>query len=189
MSEVETLPADPDEFMGPRRFRITCLCNRCNRQFSYVTTSVSAADRPCPRKKCKAAALQEEIERKARNLAVIIAEQRAPGVVGDKIITKAIDATAQIVMEDHKMTDLQDNLRTGDIAAPKLPPAQQKLADGFFGGQAMAERLNMKPRQMAALGRRAMAGAFRNMSVNPGIAVPGQKGEAPLWKVREEKLK
>ena len=122
-------------------------------------------------------------------MAAIIESRRPPGHIGDSVIVKAVDATAQIVMEDHKMTDLQDNLRTGDVAAPKLPPAQQKLADGFFGGQAVAERNGVSSGQMQALGRRAMAGAFRNMSVNPQIAVPGKKGESPLTLVRTERLR
>ena len=186
MSEVETLPPDPDEFMGPRRWKITCLCHRCNKQYSYVATSLSSPDRPCQRKKCRQAAIQEEVEAKARNLAAIIASQRAPGVVGDKVSVKAVDETAKVVMEDYKFTDLQDNIRTGDIVAPKLPPPQQKLADGYFGGKAVADRIGLAGRQMDLLGRRALSGSFRNMAVNPAVAVPGKRGEPPLWPVRTE---
>ena len=186
MSDIETPPAE--DFRGPKRYRIQCRCLRCGKPYSYVTAKISDYDRPCPRKRCKQAAVDEQVERAARNMAAIIVSQRPPGHIGDSVIVKAVDATAQIVMEDHKMTDLQDNLRTGDMAAPKLPPAQQKLADGFFGGQAVAERNGVSSRQMQALGRRAMAGAFRNMSVNPQIAVPGKKGESPLTLVRTEQL-
>lgn len=187
MTDIESLP--PDEFMGPRRYKISCRCMRCNKTYSYITTKISEDDRPCPRKACKQAALEEEIERRARNMAAIIESQKAPGHIGDKVIVKAIDETAKVVQEDYKLTDLKDNIRHGEIAAPKLPPDQQKLADGFFGGAAVAERNGIGKRQMQALGRRAISGAFRNMSVSPSIAVPGRRGESPLTKVREERLK
>ena len=187
MSEVETLP--PEDFLGPRRYRITCRCLRCKKPYSYVATTLSSPDRPCPRKKCREAATQEEIERRARNLAAMLAEQKAPGHIGDNVRVKAVDKTAEIVMADYGMTDLKDNIREGDIVAPKLPPAQQKLADGYFGGQAVGERWGMNNRQTRQMLARATAGAFRNMAINPGVVVPGKRGEKPLWSVRSERIR
>jgi len=190
MTDIETLPAD--SFLGPKRYKISCRCLRCNRQYSYVTSRLSDDDRQCPRKACKAAALEEEVERRARNMAAIIATQTPPGHIGDKVIVKAIDTTAQVVMEDYKFTDLKDGIRHGESVAPKLPPAQQKLADGFFGGQAMKDRLGgnkKRQREMDIIGKRAMAGAYANMAMNPSFAVPGRRGESPLTLVRTERLR
>lgn len=189
MSEIESLPPDPDEFMGPRRYRITCLCNRCGKTYSYVAARLSDPDKPCPKKKCKKAAAEEEIERRARNLAAMLAQQKAPGQVGANIGVKAIDETAKIVMEDYQMTDLKDDVRGGEPVAPKLPPHQQKLADGFFGGKAIAERWNLGSRQsreLTMIGKRALAGAFRNMAVNPGQIMAGKRGEPTLRPLRTE---
>lgn len=190
MTDIETLPADT--FMGPKRFRITCRCLRCNRAYSYTTARISDDDRPCPRRACKQAAMDEEIERRARNMAAIIDSQRPPGHIGESITVKAIDATAEVVMSDYKLTDLKDNIRHGEAMAPKLPPDQQKLADGFFGGAAMKERTGgnaKRQREITMLGKRALAGAFANMSISPATAMPGRRGESPLTLVRTEKLK
>ncbi len=130
--------------------------------------------------------------REAENMAEIIASQRAPGVIGDKVIVKAIDATAQVVQEDYALTDLKDNIRHGEAMAPKLPPDKQKLADGFFGGAAMRERAGgnrKRQRELDVLGKRAIAGAYANMAISPATAMPGRRGESPLTLVRTEKLK
>jgi hypothetical protein len=184
MSEVETLP--PEDFLGPRRFKVTCLCKRCGKKYSYVAPRLSDPDRPCPKKACKAAAHEEEIQRAARNLVQILSQQKAPGHIGGNVTIKAVDETAAIVMKDYGFTDLKDNIREGESVAPSLPPQQQKLADGYFGGKAVAERWGANNRAMQVLGARAMAGAFRGMAMNPGTAVPGKRGEKPLWPVRTE---
>ena len=186
MSDIEHLP--PEDFLGPRRYRITCKCLRCGKSYSYVAARLSDPDRPCPKKKCKTAAHEEEIERAARNLAAMLTQQKAPGHVGANVTVKAVDQTAEIVMKDYGFTDLKDNIREGESVAPKLPPEQQKQADGYFGGKAVAERWGVNNRAMQVLGARAVAGTFRNMSVNPGVAVPGKRGEKPLWPVRTETI-
>lgn len=179
----------PDRYLGPPRYKITCRCLRCGNEYSKVMASIPTNDPPCPRKKCKEAALEEEIEKRARNMAKIIEEQHAPGIIGDKPMVGIIDKTANIVMEDHKLTDLKDNIREGEAMIPKLPGQMQQMADGFFGGKAVAERQGMKSRQMDLLGRRAIAGAFRGMSVSPGQVIHGTSGEPALRKVRDEKLR
>lgn len=184
----ETLP--PDTYLGPRRYKIVCQCGRCGKEFSWVTTKVGSVNRPCPRKSCKAAERREEIMREAANMAQIIEEQRAPGHIGDKVIVKAIDETAKTVMEDYGMTDLKDNLRMGDTMAPKLAPQMQHAADHMFDGGAVKGRAGVRnQRQAELLGRRAIAGAFRGMAINPGNVLPGQVGESALRLVGKEKLK
>lgn len=52
--------------------------------------------------------------------------------IGGSLIAKAVDTTAEIVMEDYKMGDLRSDVREGESMAPKLAPKLQALADGMF---------------------------------------------------------
>ena len=180
----ETLP--PEGFMQPRRYRITCRCDRCGKEYKWVAKAITAKDRPCPRKACKEAAIQERIEREAARMAKIIEEQRAPGHIGDNNQVRAIDKTAEIVMADHGMTDLKDNIRPGEAMAPKLPPAMQAASDNFFNANPLKDR-GMGSKQAELIKRRALAGAYRNMSVSPQV-ISGQSGESPLRMIRKEKV-
>ncbi len=181
----ETL--EPDQYLGPKRYKITVLCYRCSKEFSYITQKLTAKDRPCPRKACKTAALREDWEKEQANLAQMLEEQRPPGQIGNNASTKAVDMTAEIVMRDHGMTDLKDNIRTGESMAPKLPPAMQQAADNMFSKNPLQNQ-GMGSKQAEMIKRRALAGAYRNMAINPGI-VGGTTGESPMRKVREERWK
>lgn len=188
-THMGTESLEPDGFMQPRRYRVTLRCLRCNHTYSRVVKNITGANPPCPRKACKAAALEEEVEKRARNMARILETGKAPGHIGENVTVKAIDETASVVMQDYGLTDLKDSIRPGESMAPKLPPAQQAQADGFFGGEAVRKRNNLNKRQMDNLGRRAMAGAFRGMAVNPTSVVPGSRGESPLRIVGTERIK
>jgi hypothetical protein len=59
---------------------------------------------------------------------------KAPATIGGNIQVKAIDETANIVMQDYGFTDLRSDVRETESAAPKLAPALQAQADNFFGG-------------------------------------------------------
>lgn len=115
---------------------------------------------PCPN--CAA-----EQERRGIDLSL----NKAPAQVGQNIGVKAIDETAKIVMEDYGMGDLRTDVRPGETAAPKLPPAQQFQADNFFGApgqrRVMAARDPQTGRMVpmrsnpTTIGRAAVAGAYR----------------------------
>lgn len=178
------------------KYRIFAMCHRCGEEFSWVANAPGGKDRKCPRSACKAAALEEEIQRRAENLARMIETSTPPGHIGDKTIVKAIDTTAEVVMTDHKMTDLRDNLRVGDSMAPKLPTVgasgmpMRSAAEGFFGGANTIGHAGIRNRSQAEmLGRRAIAGAFRDAAVNPTALIPGRQGEAVLRPVSSERLK
>ncbi len=181
----ETMDPDPKEFLGKRRYKITCRCLRCGKEYSYVASNVVGPDRPCPKKACVKAALEADFAIREANLRKMLEEQRAPGHIGENVQVKAIDATAEIVMQDHKLTNLKDNIRPGESMAPKLPPQQQKAADNFFSGG--PKRMN--PKQAELLKRRAVAGAFRGMAINPAQVLPRSSGESPLRIVGTERLK
>jgi hypothetical protein len=94
--------------------------------------------------------------------------QGAPIKIGGSLTVKAVDETARIVMEDYKLGDLQDNLREGDIAAPKLTHHLQQQADAFFGVRKANDprtgRPLISPNRMAAIQASALAGSY-----GPGV--------------------
>ena len=173
----------PDRYLGPTRYRIRYRCARCGKEWSRVTTKVSSKDPPCPKLDCREALIAEAEERGARRMQKMLEERLAPAQVGASNAVKAVDVTAEIVMKDHKMTDLADNLREGDIAAPKLPPQMQAAVDGFFTGDAVRKRSGLSKKSMDLIGKRALAGAYRNMALNPGNIIPGTRGEPALRSV------
>jgi hypothetical protein len=179
----------PDGYLQPRRYKITAHCHRCDKEFHWIASRPGGKDRACPRKACKEAIFREAVQKEAFNLAKMLDEQRPPGHIGDKLVVKAIDATAEIVMEDHHLTDLKDNIRQGETMAPPLPDGKQALADNFFSGNALA-RAGIPSRQAALLGRRAIAGAFRSTAINPAHVLGAKPGErAPIQTpVRTEKI-
>lgn len=94
---------------------------------------------------------------------------------------KAIDIVAEGTMKSYAMTDLNLNsgMREGDSCAPKLPPAQQQAVDGFFDH---GKNPSLKGANLNAIGKRAIAGAYRDPN-NPVAAAhrarmrPGTEGK------------
>jgi hypothetical protein len=181
---------EPDGYLQPRRYREHFRCNLCGNEYSRVTTKPGRKPPSCPDAACKVQREEIARERAQERVAAMIEEGRPPAHIGDKPIVKAVDQTAQIVMKDHGLTDLRDNIREGEIAAPKLPAAQQRAADSFFSGSEVARMAGPRfKNRMDMLGRRAMAGAFKQMALNPKAILPQQQGEPALRLVRTEKLK
>ena len=192
MSEDHTATdyLEPDGFLQPRRYREHFRCDLCGHEYSRITTKPGRKPPPCPVQACKTQQAEIARERAEERVAVMVEEGRGPAHVGDKPIVRAVDTTAEIVMRDHKLTNLQDNIREGDMMAPKLAPAQQRVADTFFSGQEVARQVGPRlQRRMDMLGRRAIAGSFRNMALNPKEILPMKKGEPALRHVRTEKWK
>jgi hypothetical protein len=185
-----TLGIDMDKsesFLEPTKYKIRYQCELCGHEYSRTYKAVPIKDPPCPSKSCLAKQELASLKKQIENLQRMVEEGRGPGQIGDKVVVKAVDETARIVMEDYKMTDLKDNIRHGESVAPKLPGQQQTLADNYFGGGGLrAAGINSK--QAEALGRRAIAGAFRNTSLNPGsIQLPDvRNGQSPLRVMRTE---
>lgn len=135
-------------------------CTGCGARYRKTVTvpegrSISDyPDPPCP----TCAKVQKVIKRNW-------AAGEAPSIGGNNVMTKAIDETAKIVMEDNHMTNLHDtNLRPGDSMTPKLPPRLQAQADSFFGGPKRGQSAGINT---AALGRAALSGAYRGDTPNP----------------------
>lgn len=168
----------PEGFMEPKRYRVSYRCEKCGHAWKKTYKAIPSDDPACPSVKCAVDTATAALALQVANLTRMLQEQRAPGVIGDKLGVKAIDMTAEMVMRDNNLTDLKDNIRTGESMAPKLPPPMQKAADSFFGGGAGKALGTGKPvetrmqRQMKALGARAIRGAFRNASVAPNMVLP-----------------
>ena len=189
---MDTLP--PDGYLQPKRYKITYRCTRCGHEYSRITTKLDRKDPPCPKMECRVARAVEEKAIADENLRQMLEERRPPGQLIQSNAIKAVDATAEIVMKDYGLTNLQDNLRYGDAAAPKLPPAQQRAADAFFSGAEVARQAGGSRLQsrVKAMGAQAIAGAFRSGAVNParinalgGVA----PGTPPLRVIRTEKVR
>lgn len=118
-------------------------------------------------------------EREARTQAMI--SSRKPPAMGKTNFTKAMDATAEIVMQDYGMTNLQDNLRAGDSMAPKLEHRLESKVDEVFkaqkplaGQQAMGTLNNALMQQINAGKFKGYGGANDVVSrqQESGIRVP-----------------
>ena len=201
---IESMGCDemePESYLGPKRYRFHYRCEVCGHEYSKVAKARPKHDPACPHKGCADRAVIAQQAREIENLKRMLESGVPPAQIGHKTITKAIDATASIVMEDYGKTDLRDNLRVGDTMAPKLPAAQQHAADTYFGGGGFAPHQipsitgqkathGITAKQMNRLGQKAMAGGFRHMAVPPTIVRPAaQQGESPLIRVGTEKLK
>lgn len=98
----------------------------------------------------------------------------APAITGS-ITVRAVDKTAEIVMQDHGLTDLKDNIRVGEAMAPKLPGEQQKVADTFFEPNKNPRLVGRRKAYLDALGKRAIAGAFQNMALDVKGVLPDNR--------------
>ncbi len=136
-------------------FWIKNRCQNCSHTYRFRATSnlpdaSDVPDKDCP--KCKAA-------QKTRGLD--IAAGKAPAVGGSNAV-KAMDMAANMVMEDHGMTDLSSDGREGAIMAPKLPPVQQQRADAMFSSPKISSNaLNSRVQNMVRAAQQGQAlGAF-----------------------------
>ena len=99
----------------------------------------------------------------------------APGIVGANNQVKAVDLAADIAMKDYGLTDLKNNVRRGDTMAPPLPTGQQVLADNMFTPQKNPAFDKRRQKQMELIGKRAIAGAYRNMAVDVKGVLPDSR--------------
>jgi hypothetical protein len=179
---------DSEQYLGPKMKRITYQCAKCRHVWTKTFKAEPKRDPPCPNQYCVQLAEMDMLRREMENLKQMLLDQRGPAHIGDKVVVKAIDATADIVMQDYKLTDLKDNIREGEAMAPKLPPPMQKMADGYFGGKGLAEQTGANKMQVERLKQRAIHGAFRGLAVSaPSMAPPGvPQGASPLRVLRTE---
>ena len=164
--------------VGAVKYRMTFKCS-CGNVFRKITTNINLMSASCPecKKKRKMARFQrpgdgpvtnedllaEKVAEKLRATpewqASYMAKALSPTSPESKNINKAIDATADIVMQDYKIGDLPSTVKMGEPMAPKLDPRRQALADGMFSRKGSA---NFSPRNMGAIAKTAMSGGLRD---------------------------
>ena len=200
-SEEVELDAEVPAHLQPKRFRYRYQCQLCGHEYSKVCKAVPRVDPPCPNPGCADKARIAELEANMERLQKMLESGVPPAQIGHKTVVKAIDETAKIVMDDYQLTNLRDGIGHGETMAPKLDPLKQQQADQYFGGGGFSPKQiasvtgapathGITSAQANLLGRRAMAGAFRNMAVPPTVVRPkAQQGESPLVRVGIEKLK
>lgn len=127
------------------KFRLTLRCRDCGNKWTRIVADVDQDDPPCPA--CK---------KRLKTRGMDYNSNRAPANVGNNVHINAIDHTAEIVMQDHGMTDLRTDVRQGETMSPKLAPHMQKQADAFF----QPARRNKLIPNAALMARRAMAGSY-----------------------------
>ena len=122
-------------------YRSQYKCSDCNNRFERITKNFPKKDPNCP--KClqsKRVKSNSCVSDKTHNLDAEsrvqeIIESKKAFSMGPSNFTKAMDATAEIVMKDYALTDLQDNLRAGDSMAPKLAPELERKVHEVFKPQ------------------------------------------------------
>lgn len=163
-------------YLQPSRYRITYRCPRCEHVWARTFKAPPKRDPPCPNRECVAIQRTATLQQEVANLRKMLEEQRAPAHIGANVAVKAVDLTAEITMKDNNMTNLNDSMRPGDIAAPKLPPKMQSAANEFFSAKHQTVLGNPKQKVSSAfldkMGRRAIAGAFRDTAVAPNQVMP-----------------
>lgn len=144
-------------------------CTDCNDVFFVITENRPKGRCPaCP--KCK----QKHPERRSisksnitysqelldKRHEEIVNSKKAPSVGGSNF-TKAMDSTAEIVMQDYGLTNLQDNLRAGDSMAPKLSHELERKVDQVFKPQKPIMGAPAATSMNNSLMRQINAGAFK----------------------------
>lgn len=121
-----------------QKYRMTFGCLDCGHTFKKVTVNRNLSDPKCP--ECKGKKKKNKQYRMGDG-AVSDADLEVRPDTGKRIFgiggsnhVKAIDTTAEIVMQDHGLTDLRTDMRAGESQVPKLPPALQAQVDGMFKG-------------------------------------------------------
>src|SRR5208282_3179554 len=188
---------DPESPFEPKRYRQWFRCPECGHKYaSHWAKSPPKKDLPCPRPTCATERDLRQTKADNQRLLAMLAEQRAPGLIGANVTVRAVDATAEMVMKDYGMTDLRDNIREGESMAPKLPPAAQAAADGYFAPEKTRQPMKavdlatnrMRTIPAAALNKiaeRATAGRYARRGVSPVSVIPQDlRGQSPLTLVR-----
>lgn len=155
-------------------------CSDCKSTFEKITKNFPKKEPNCPTcKRNNKVDSKSCVSDKTHNIdsesrvQQMNESHQAPSM-GKSNFTKAMDATAEIVMKDYALTNLQDNLRAGDSMAPKLRPELEQQVDSVFKpqkpimGQQGASTLNK------ALTANINAGRYASQSGGADIAARAQ---------------
>lgn len=133
-------------------YRITLRCTDCAHKWKRTVSSPDEPDPPCP-----------QCAKQVQTIGLDVAAGRVPAIGGNPAV-KAMDFTMEAVSQDYGFTDLRTDAREGEAMAPKLPPAQQAMADAMFNPQLRRKAMGSNGRAMAprlnGIVQNAMAGGY-----------------------------
>lgn len=177
------------------KYQLVLRCKNWRCQHKYKRTVEAADDEavklvpnpPCP--KCSKKPERRDAEMQATpplpHDGVDFENRKAPGLIGNNVTVKAIDMTAEIVMRDHNLTNLRDDVRQGETMAPRLAPAMQQAADNMFKPGAGSANPR-KQAMMKKLAARALQGGLRHNAVDLKSILPDSR--VALRKVGTEQI-
>jgi hypothetical protein len=117
---LETVMTEPEDFLTPRKYKIKYQCDLCGHVYSRTYKAIPVKDPDCPSKACIAKQALKAAQRENENLKRMLSSGEAPAQTGNNVRVKAVDETAKIVMEDYNMTNLKDNIRSGEIGCTEI---------------------------------------------------------------------
>jgi hypothetical protein len=152
-------------------YRITLRCTECAHKWKRTVVDPNEPDPPCP-----------ACAKQTQNIGLDVAAGKVPAI-GGNLSVKAMDDTLEMVAADYGFTDLRTDAREGETMTPKLPPAQQTIADSMFNPQLRRKAMGGNGRAMApklaGMAANAMAGGYSAPSHDPVAALHArhQQGE------------
>lgn len=192
---------------------MTFKCSDCKSTFEKITTNQNLMRPKCPycKEESKATKLHrvgdgavsdEELQREKllkefmktpEFQQSLLSKLMSPISQSSQNTNKAVDATADIVMQDYKMGDLPDKkMHVGETMAPRLDPVRQNMADNMFGGKkkgpqacldmgtGRARAISGSNLNLGGIVKKAMAGGYRDGAVDPIAAVQSNRQKMPI---------
>ncbi len=132
-------------------------CRDCGYVWEKVTKTIRIPTQKCPR--CRN--VHESTVEKQLDLS----SGRGFNIGGSNI-ARAMDATQEMVAQEHGVSNMGDSMKAGDVNSPKLAPHLQAQADNFFGGS----MLKKQGVNTGLIARAALSGAYANGSESKVIA-------------------
>lgn len=140
-------------------YRIQLRCTDCGHRFRRTVDSVDADDPACP-----------NCAKQPQNIGLDVAAGKAPSIGGSPAV-QAMDYTLEAVAQDYGFTDLRTDARENETMTPKLPPAQQLVADSMFNPtlrkKAMGRNGSPIGNKLGAIAANAMAGGYQMPAYDP----------------------
>ena len=166
-----------------QRYEFKWGCRECGHKWKRTIATnnpLEVEDPACP--SCKKAKKRSE-----HFSAFDPAGGRAPSYANN-VKNQALDATAEIIMREHQMTDIRGptDTRVGESSAPKIPPKLQTMADNMFAPKRQFESMGFGRQsgmQAGMIAQAAMRGAYSPAAT--GSPDPIAVAQAPRKTVAE----
>lgn len=160
-------------------FEVKYTCDTCQPLYTFYKIvdedprKVKLRTPPCPQCKARKSFAKSQMKISGAvnpntdhnaNINEIIATKQAPAFAVPNAKNRAIDETAEIVMKDYNMTDINmgSHLRQGDNCVPKLTHDLEKKVDEVFAAKPKNNVMGVAGNNLtAALTRQIDAGHFR----------------------------